>query len=76
VVATNFYGDSQSSLVGTGGVVVVVPFQPTALTNDPAVTSDTVIRFTWTASVNGGTDVLYYSVYTDHGFGSDSYFLL
>lgn len=56
--------------------MVVVPFQPTALTNDPAVTSDTVIRFTWTASVNGGTDVLYYSVYTDHGFGSGSYFLL
>jgi hypothetical protein len=26
--------------------------------------------------MNGGTAVLYYSVYTDHGLGSGSYFLL
>lgn len=76
VVAINSYGSSQSSLVGTGGVVVLVPFQPTALVNNAAVTTDTVIGITWTASANGGTAVLYYSVYFDQGQGTETYVLL
>lgn len=35
-----------------------------------------MISFTWTASANGGTAVQYYSVYTDYGLGSGSFFLL
>ena len=62
--------------MGTGGVVVLVPFQPTALANNAAVTTDTVIGITWTASANGGTAVLYYSVYFDQGQGTETYVLL
>lgn len=75
-VAINMYGSSPSSPIGTGGIVVVVPFQPTNLVNDASTTTDTVIRFTWTASQDGGTAVLYYTVYTDYGLGSGNFFLL
>jgi hypothetical protein len=49
-----------------------VPDAPISLANDPTVTTDTVIRFTWTPGVSdGGSSVIDYSVYYDQG--TDNY---
>jgi hypothetical protein len=65
VLAINFYGSSLSSPVGSGGIIVVVPFAPTGLVNNSTATTDTIVGITWTASVTGGSAVLHYSVYYD-----------
>ena len=45
-----------------------MPDAPTDLRNDPLTTSDTVIRFTWSAGIsNGGTSVLDHTIYYDQG---------
>lgn len=52
-------------------------YAPTALTNDPTTTTDTVIRFTWTApAYDGGSPLIDYTVYWDQGDGTDNYVLL
>jgi hypothetical protein len=48
IIATNYYGNSPYSTEGNGGITVFVPNAPINLANDPAVTSDTIIRFNWT----------------------------
>jgi hypothetical protein len=64
----NVYGDSIKSDVGIGAVIQLVPDAPVSLTNDPSITSDLVIRFTWNdGSSNGGTVVIDYAVYYDQG---------
>jgi hypothetical protein len=45
-----------------------VPDAPISLANDPLVTTDTVIRFTWSdGSSDGGSSVIDYTVYYDQG---------
>lgn len=67
VVATNLYGNSADSPNGQGAVIQLVPDAPIDLLNDGSVTSDTVIRFTWTdGASDGGSPVLDYSVYWDN----------
>ena len=52
-----------------------MPDAPVSLTNDPTVTTDTQIRFTWSdGASNGGNAVIDYAVYYDQG--SDSFVLL
>ena len=52
-----------------------MPDAPVSLTNDPTVTTDTQIRFTWSAGASdGGNAVIDYAVYYDQG--SDSFVLL
>jgi len=49
-------------------VIQLVPDAPISLTNDPLVTIDTLIRFTWSEGAsNGGSSVLDYDVYYDQG---------
>ena len=73
VVATNIYGNSPQSTDGNGATVFKVPNPPTSLANNAAVTTDTVIQFTWTASSTGGTPVLFYTVFHDSGLGTSQY---
>jgi len=66
VVATNLYGDSTESNPGSGALIQYVPDSPLNLANDPATTSDQVIRFTWApGESDGGASVIDYSVLYD-----------
>jgi hypothetical protein len=61
VIATNAYGDSPISDAGNGGLIVFVPDAPIALANNFAVTSKSVISFTWSPGTsNGGTPIIDY----------------
>jgi hypothetical protein len=70
-VAINAYGKSSLSLPGNGGKIVLVPDAPTNLQNNPAITSKSVISFTWSeGSNNGGSDVIDYRISYDQATGS------
>ena len=63
ISATNAYGSSDFSAMGNGAVVQLVPYQPRFLTNDEAVTSATVIKFSWSDGISdGGTAIIDYVV--------------
>lgn len=77
IIAENYYGDSPYSEPGNDGLVKLVPDAPINLTNDPLVTSDLVIKFTWVEGPsNGGVAVLDFDIYYDEGTGSGAYVLL
>ena len=66
VISVNVYGESVESVIGSGAVIQLVPDAPVSLTNDPSVTTDTQIRFTWSdGASDGGNAVIYYAVYYD-----------
>jgi hypothetical protein len=65
VTANNAYGDSEMSEANNAGPMLLVPYPPIDLTNDPLVTSASTIRFTWTEGPTGGSEVLDYFVYYD-----------
>jgi len=66
IIAENFYGDSLISEPGNGGLVKLVPDAPINLANDPSVTIDTRIKFTWQQGAsNGGDTVLDFDIYYD-----------
>jgi hypothetical protein len=55
----------------------LVPDAPIDLTNDPSVTTESVIRFTWSEGLsNGGTPVIDYDVYYNQGSSIGSWVLL
>ena len=64
VLATSSLGSSAASVAGNGAVIPATnPGPPTSLTNNAAVTSSSVIGFTWTAPANnGGSPVLDYKI--------------
>lgn len=71
------YGDSPLSEAGNGAVIWVGPDAPLALLNDPATTTDAVIRFTWTAGANdGGSAVTGHTIYWDQGAADGNFILL
>jgi hypothetical protein len=77
IVASNFYGDSVASEVGSGAIIWVVPDAPINLFIDQAATNAEAIRFTWTEGPeNGATPVLDYNVWWDNGTGSGVYTML
>ena len=75
IVSVNSYGDSVESATGSGAVIQLVPDATLSLANDPTVTTDTQIRFTWSdGASDGGNAVIDYAVYYDQG--TDSFVLL
>jgi len=54
VIAYNHYGPSAESDVGSGAIIIVVPFKPVGLANNVAVTSASVIGITWNDGMNNG----------------------
>ena len=59
IVSVNVYGDSVESVTGVGAVIQLIPDAPFSLANDPAVTTDTRIRFTWSdGASDGGTQII------------------
>lgn len=66
VIAINSYGDSLVSDPGNSGIIVLVPDAPEGLTNNPDVTTNSVLSFTWVDAENdGGTSVLDYKITYD-----------
>jgi hypothetical protein len=71
VIASNAYGDSLTSDSGNGAVIVLVPDAPINLTNDPSITRDSVIGFTWVDGANdGGEQVIDYKITYDQSTGN------
>lgn len=71
IVATNLYGHSIVSNDGNGALIKLVPDAPVDLVNDLTVTSDSVVRITWSDGVsNGGSSVLDYRISYDQSTGS------
>jgi len=63
VFATNLYGDSQTSEVGNGAIIVHYPDQPTTLTENFADRTVSSVGFTWLDGAdNGGLPVIDYRV--------------
>lgn len=75
VSASNFYGEGVTSMAGNGATIVLVPSAPVSLTNDAAITSASVIGFTWSDGPStGGRDIIDYRVWYDNSL--DTYELL
>lgn len=54
------------SLPGNGGVIVFVPDAPVSLQNNPSVTTNAVIGFTWHDAANdGGSPIIDYRISFD-----------
>lgn len=65
ITATNYLGDSVTSLVGNGAIILTFPDEPINLINNLEVTWGTTIGLTWDEGVeNGGIPVLDYTVYS------------
>lgn len=66
MIAYNYYGDSATSQVGSGAVIVLVPDAPISLINDPTITNSFRIRFSWSEGAsNGGAEVIDFSISYD-----------
>jgi hypothetical protein len=77
IIAENLYGDSLISEAGNGGLVKLVPDAPVNLANDPSITSDNRIKFTWQQGAsNGGDTVLDFDIYYDDALGTNVFTLL
>lgn len=71
IIATNAYGSSPASPIGSGGIVVFVPDAPINLADNKAVTTKAVIGFTWSPAPNdGGQAVLDYTITYDQSTGN------
>lgn len=71
VIATNIYGSSPPSEKGNGGVIVLIPDAPILLADDIAVTSRTVIKFSWSPALSdGGSSILDYTITYDESVGN------
>jgi hypothetical protein len=71
VVATNDYGDSLISEAGSGDGLETIADAPVDLLNDPSVTDDSTVRFTWSdGPLDGDSIVLDYRVTYDQSTGN------
>jgi hypothetical protein len=66
ISATNAYGTSDLSAVGTGAVIQIIPDAPINVANDFSTSTATQIRITWEEGPSdGGSGVIDYEVYFD-----------
>ena len=47
VIATNAYGESETSETSSGALIITIPSEPTQLANDPAITKAGEVGLTW-----------------------------
>lgn len=68
VTASNLYGESEISNIGSGAVIVLVPDAPLTLNDVPEVTLQDRIGLAWTDGVaDGGTPIIDYQIWYDQG---------
>lgn len=61
--ATNIYGTSEVSVVGSGATIISVPDSPEALAEDAAERTGSTLGLVWTDGVdNGGTTIIDYRI--------------
>ena len=71
VTATNSYGESAASELGSGAVILLVPSSPVGLADNTAVTNAARIGFTWNDGLNtGGSPIISYRVTYDQSTGT------
>ena len=71
ILSINLYGESTQIVTGSGAVIRDLPDAPVSLFNDPTITTDKLIRFTWSDGLsNGGTAIIDYTVLYDQGSNS------
>lgn len=63
VTATNLYGTSPESAVGSGTFIYLVPDAPILLESNTAVTAATVIGLSWSPGANGNSAIVDYAVW-------------
>ena len=54
IAASNAYGISEFSELGSGAVTQLVPYPPRYLTNDLTYTSATILKITWDDGISDG----------------------
>lgn len=63
IIAKNVVGDSQTSDVGNGAIILTQPDKPIALSDNAAVTSSNQIALTWNEGTDdGGSPVIDYTI--------------
>ena len=71
VSASNVWGESAMSTPGNGAIVVLIPSPPINLLNNPSVTTDLIIGFTWSDGLQtGGAPITEYRVSYDRAAGT------
>lgn len=58
MIAINDYGVSLVSDAGSGDGLETIPDAPVSLANDPTVTNNSVIRFTWLDGASDGDSAI------------------
>ena len=68
ITASNAYGASPESNVGSGAIIILVPDAPATLQEDPERTLHDTVGLSWTdGSYDGGDVVIDYQVWYDLG---------
>lgn len=63
IIATNGFGNSASSAVGNGGVLITTPDAPINVKENALLRSSTSISITWSSGLlNGGSPIIDYEV--------------
>jgi hypothetical protein len=71
VTASNSYGESAASEIGSGAVIILVPYSPVGLADNTAVTNAARIGLTWNNGLNtGGSPIISYRVTYDQSTGT------
>ena len=71
VTATNSYGESAASELGSGAVILLVPSSPVGLADNTAITNAARIGLTWNDGLNtGGSPIISYRVTYDQSTGT------
>jgi len=62
VVAYNIYGNSVSSVIGNGAIILTVPDAPTSLAENTSLRGVRQLSVTWSQGYAGGTPVIDYTI--------------
>ena len=66
IIASNQYGDSSPSVIGSGANIVYVPDAPIQFENEPLITTATQIGLKWeNGASSGGKPIIDYRIYYD-----------
>lgn len=77
ILATNAYGSSSYSAVGSGAIIVLVPDAPVNLLDNHTVTLQNQVGLVWQdGTSNGGTAIIDYQIWFDQGTGATPTLLL
>lgn len=65
IIATNIFGSSSVSVIGSGANIVVLPSAPINFSNVVSITLASRIGLSWSAGASGGSTIIDYQIYYD-----------